>query len=197
MADSRLQESDGSVEPDPVTAIFNAPPMPRRERAWQHVRWSVRHPYWALCFNVARLPRVRKYVRDSTSPRDLGPTFRRMMLVTSSHDALLDALWNVIPRKDGWPNVSPEFRGRCMSLVGSLDDSIYWVREREPGLWYAEEMEAGTGAWGYSEREALTRYWAGKFDKPEPPAEVFSRPECVWNYCPSPEGCQQGCVHAR
>lgn len=179
-----------------VETIFNTPPMPRWKRVLSYIRWGLRHPYWALCSNVARLERVRFYSLQVAKPSEFSPMHKHLVRLRSSHEQLLDALWKVIPRKDGWPDVSPEFRGRCMSLVGSLDDSIYWVREREPGLWYAEEMEAGTGAWGYSGQQALTNYWAGKgFDKPEPPAEVFSRPECVWNYCPNPDGCQQRCAH--
>lgn len=26
-------------------------------------------------------------------------------------------------------------------------------------------------------------------------AEVFGRPECVWRYCPDPDGCQEACAH--
>jgi hypothetical protein len=28
-----------------------------------------------------------------------------------------------------------------------------------------------------------------------PETEAFSRPECIWNYCPNPEGCQTACKH--
>jgi hypothetical protein len=26
---------------------------------------------------------------------------------------------------------------------------------------------------------------------------VFTRPECIWRYCPTPRGCQQACAHPR
>lgn len=50
---------------------FDFQPMPRWERAREHVTWALRHPYWALCFNVARLGRVRKYALDSTPHKEL------------------------------------------------------------------------------------------------------------------------------
>jgi hypothetical protein len=152
-----------------VEAIFNTPPMPWYRRAASHVAWGLRHPYWALCMNVARSRRIRKYVLDTTAPAALSPMLKRMVLVTTPHEKLLDTLWDVIPRRDGWPNVTREFRGRALALVGSRDESIWWVYEREPGLWYADEVETDTGAWGYSPAEAIANYYAGNFDKPAPP----------------------------
>lgn len=59
-------------------------------------------------------------------------------------------------------------RARLLIAGSSMDDYVFWVRRRaqdgdlsdspESQMFWAEEMEAGTGAWGVNAREALDHY---------------------------------------
>lgn len=65
-------------------------------------------------------------------------------------------------------NLPDDIRSRLLILGASISDYVFWVRQRsqpddiddtpESQMYWAEEMEAGTGAWGISAREALDRY---------------------------------------
>ena len=60
-------------------------------------------------------------------------------------------------------------RQKLLVLGSALHDSVFWVRRRpqkgdlgsEPGdqMFWAEEIESGTGTWGVSAREALDHYF--------------------------------------
>ena len=57
-----------------------------------------------------------------------------------------------------------EVRSKLLSLGGSMTDYVFWVRKRpqpddlDSQMYWAEEMEAGTGAWGVDARQALEHY---------------------------------------
>lgn len=57
-----------------------------------------------------------------------------------------------------------DVRSKLLSMGGSMTDYVFWVRKRpQPDdlgaqMYWAEEMEAGTGAWGVDARQALEHY---------------------------------------
>lgn len=65
-------------------------------------------------------------------------------------------------------NLPDDIRSKLLTLGASISDYVFWVRRRPqeddlgdaPGdqMYWAEEMEAGTGAWGVTCREALDHY---------------------------------------
>jgi hypothetical protein len=65
-------------------------------------------------------------------------------------------------------NLPEDIRSKLLRLGASIGDYVLWVRERpqpddispEAQMYWAEEMEAGTGAWGVTAREALDHYFS-------------------------------------
>lgn len=64
-------------------------------------------------------------------------------------------------------NLPDDVRSKLLTLGGSISDFVFWVRQRpqeddiapDAQMYWAEEMEAGTGAWGVTTREALDNYF--------------------------------------
>lgn len=62
-----------------------------------------------------------------------------------------------------------DIRDKLLAMGSSVEDYVFWIRRRaqpsdlgnkpEDQKWYAEEMEAGTGEWGITPREALNEYF--------------------------------------
>lgn len=62
-----------------------------------------------------------------------------------------------------------DIREKLLRMGASIDDYVFFIRRRaqptdlgnkpEDQKWYAEEMEAGTGAWGISPRESIQEYF--------------------------------------
>jgi hypothetical protein len=65
-------------------------------------------------------------------------------------------------------DIPEDLRYELMRLAGSVNDYIFWVRHRaqpddiddtpESQMFWAQEIESGTGAWGVNAREALDHY---------------------------------------
>lgn len=73
--------------------------------------------------------------------------------------------------------IPDDLRAKLMTMAGSLRDFTFWVRRKpqeddigDSQMYYAEEMEAGTGAWGVTAREALDNYFRSDvLDHPRAP----------------------------
>lgn len=65
-------------------------------------------------------------------------------------------------------NLPDDIRSTLLTMGASISDYVLWVRKRpqegdlsdrpDDQMYWAEEMEAGTGAWGVTAREALDHY---------------------------------------
>lgn len=65
-------------------------------------------------------------------------------------------------------NLPDDVRSKLLTLGASISDHTFWVRRKaqpddlsdspESQMYWAQEMEAGTGAWGVTVREALDHY---------------------------------------
>ncbi len=83
-----------------------------------------------------------------------------------------------------WYTMLPE----DAALTASIDGLIAMVQDaNDAGLVSLDEAQ-----------RLLTPIVSGvDFGEVESTSVVVSRDECVWNYCPNPDGCLQSCLHPR
>lgn len=94
----------------------------------------------------------------------MSGTFDALKSAVAAVERELDALYSSVAL-DGENDIPDDLRSKLLTMGSSINDLTFWVRQRaQEGdlgsrMYWAEEMEAGTGCWGVSAREALDNYF--------------------------------------
>lgn len=127
-----------------------------------------KHPDWADAM-ADRADMDRKREKEDRAEADDRDFALVRTLVNQLDEAISDLysagkLGGALPEK--CKDLPDDVRDKLLSMGASMNDFVFWVRQRaqaddigESRMFWAQEVEAGTGAWGVTAREALDRYF--------------------------------------